>query len=335
MKFKYKVGDKVTVLDGSEAPHYTAGWVVSMNPYVGKTLEVMCQEDNFASPVYKLVGGGCWHYDEKYLAPANSVAPTTSDRIVVYIDKKDPSKVIAKDVSTGKTGVAKCSPEDTFDFYTGAKLAMNRLLGVDGKVAQKVEVGQKIEIGDTVEFISCQVGTFYPGYGGKGVVQDIDYDGDLWVLWEGKETAYCCGTEKVRLVSKKSSKKSTPTPKSKFSVGQLVIGNEGANRYTTTKEKTVWMVTAVRQKGLIEVSGPKADIGSGFEVSADCFDLYTGTLPSFKAFCTESKYGWQKGRIYEIINGKCIGDKRYNPSYCISAEQMSDIFGVGFIRVME
>lgn len=331
MKFKYKVGDKVTVLDGSDAPHYAAGWIEPMNRYVGKTLEVMRQESDRGYPVYKLVDGGGWSYDERYLTPATSVAPTTSDRIVVYIDKKNPSKVIAKDVSTGKTGVAKCSPEDIFDFYTGAKLAMNRLLGVDGKVAQK------IEIGDTVEFTSCQVSLFYPGYGGKGVVQDIDLDGDLWVLWEGKEASYCCGTEKVRLVSKKSTKKSTKTSalKSKFSVGQLVIGNEGANRYSITTEKSVWKVTAVRPNGFIEISGPNADIVGGYEVSPDCFDLYTGTLPSFKAFCIESKYGWQKGKIYDIINGKCIGDKRYNPSYCTSAEQMSDIFGVGFIRVME
>ena len=325
MKFKYKVGEKVTVLDGSEAPHYTGGWAKSMKSYVGKTLEVKYQESSFASPVYGLVDGGGFIYDERYLAPA------ASDRIVVYIDKKDPSKVVAKDVSTGKTGVAKCSPEDIFDFYTGAKLAMNRLLGVEEKVEQE------IEIGDTVEFIPTQVSVFYPGYGGKGVVQDIDHDGDLWVLWEGKDTTYCCGTEKVRLVSKKSTK--TPnkpsTPKPKFSVGQLVIGNEGANRYSITSEKTVWKVTAIRPNGYIEISGPRYDIVGGFEVSADCFDLYTGTLPSFKAFCTESKYGWQKGRIYSIVNGKCINDRRYNPSYYIGAEQMSDVIGAGFIRVME
>ena len=322
MKFKYKVGEKVRVLDGSEAPYYTAGWINPMNSYVGKTLVVMTQESIRESPTYKLVDGGGWSYDEKYLAPVSS------DRIAIYTDKKDPSKVIAKDISTGKTGVAKCSPEDIFDFYTGAKLAMERLLGVE-----EMGTEEEIEIGDTVEFISCQVGAFYPGYGGRGVVKDIDLDGDLWVLWEGKDNAWCCGTEKVRLVSKKSAKPSTPKPK--FSVDQLVIGNEGANRYSITKERTVWKVTAVRPNGFIEISGPRADIVGGFEVCPDCFDPYTGTLPSFKVFCTESKYGWQKGRIYSIIDGKCINDKRYNPCYCISAEQMSDVIGAGFIRVME
>lgn len=327
MKFKYKVGEKVMVLDGSDAPHYAAGWIEPMNRYVGKTLEVMCQEAVFGSPVYKLVDGGGWSYDERYLTPATSAAPTTSDRIVVYIDKKNPSKVIAKDVSTGKTGVAKCSPEDIFDFYTGAKLAMNRLLGVEEKTKQK------IEIGDTVEYISHRVSIFHPEYGGKGVVKDIDDDNDLWVLWEGKEDAFCCHPERVRLVSKKSTK--TPAPKSKFSVGQLVIGNEEANRYSITKEKSVWKVAAVKPHGFIEISGSKGGLLRGFEVRDDCFDLYAGTLPSFKAFCTESKYNWQKGRIYSIVNGECIGDMRLNPSYCISAEQMSDVIGVGFIRVME
>lgn len=330
MKFKYKVGEKVRVLDGSEAQHYAPGWVDEMNLYVGKTLEVKSQEAFFKSPIYKLVDGGGWSYDERYLAPAASVARTTSGRIVVYIDKKDRSKVIAKDVSTGKTGVAKCSPEDIFDFYTGAKLAMDRLLGVEEKMeVEQKGAEQEIGIGDTVKFISSQAGVFYPGYGGKGVVKDMDLDGDLWVLWEGKDTAYCCGTEKVRLVSKRSTKKP------KFYVGQLVIGNGGANHYSITKEKTVWKVTAIRQNGFIKISGPKSDIACGFEVRADCFDPYTGTLPSFKVFCTESAYGWQKGRIYSIVNGKCINDKECYLCYYISAEQMSDVIGVGFIRVME
>lgn len=257
MKFKYKVGEKVRVLDGSKAQHYAAGWINPMNSYVGKTLVVMMQESIYESPTYKLMDGGGWSYDEKYLAP------TTSDRIVIYIDKKDPSKVIAKDISTGKTGVAKCSPEDTFEFYTGAKLAMERLLGVE------------------------------------------------------------MGADKPS------------TPKSKFSVGQLVIGNEGANRYSITKEKTVWKVTTVLPNGFIKISGPKTYIESGFEVRPDCFDLYTGTLPTFKAFCTESKYDWQKGKIYSIVNGRCVDDRSFIPCYCISADQMSDVIGVGFIRVME
>lgn len=52
-------------------------------------------------------------------------------KILITVDKADPQKVIAKDLDSGKTGVAKCNPTDTFDFYTGAKLAFARLCGED------------------------------------------------------------------------------------------------------------------------------------------------------------------------------------------------------------
>lgn len=40
---------------------------------------------------------------------------------------KDKNRVIAVNLETGKEGVARCHPDDAFDFYTGAKLALERL----------------------------------------------------------------------------------------------------------------------------------------------------------------------------------------------------------------
>lgn len=58
--------------------------------------------------------------------------------IVIY--RKD-NEVIALDKSTGKKAVAKCSPEDTFDFKTGAKIAFDRLTeNVTFKVGDRVKV---------------------------------------------------------------------------------------------------------------------------------------------------------------------------------------------------
>lgn len=48
------------------------------------------------------------------------------DTIVIY--RKD-NEVIALNKATGDKAAAKCSPEDEFDFYVGAKLAFQRLLG--------------------------------------------------------------------------------------------------------------------------------------------------------------------------------------------------------------
>ena len=48
--------------------------------------------------------------------------------IVIYSKYND---VIALDKSTGRKGIAKCSPEDEFDFGIGAKLAFERLTGAN------------------------------------------------------------------------------------------------------------------------------------------------------------------------------------------------------------
>lgn len=48
-----------------------------------------------------------------------------NETIVIY--RKD-NEVIALDKATGKKAIAKCSPEDTFDFNIGAKLAFERLM---------------------------------------------------------------------------------------------------------------------------------------------------------------------------------------------------------------
>lgn len=45
--------------------------------------------------------------------------------IIIYKDNK---RVVAIDKETGKTGVAKCHPDDEFDFNIGAKLAFERLM---------------------------------------------------------------------------------------------------------------------------------------------------------------------------------------------------------------
>lgn len=54
---------------------------------------------------------------------ADSLKPI-EECIVIYSKYND---VIALDKSTGRKGIAKCSPEDEFDFGIGAKLAFERL----------------------------------------------------------------------------------------------------------------------------------------------------------------------------------------------------------------
>ena len=49
-------------------------------------------------------------------------------KILIQVDEKDERRVIAKNLLTGETAVAKCSPDDTWDFRKGAELALKCLM---------------------------------------------------------------------------------------------------------------------------------------------------------------------------------------------------------------
>lgn len=65
-------------------------------------------------------GNSCWYVNECCLKRA------ADETIVLY---RKNNRVIALNKSTGEKAEAICSPTDTFDFRTGAKLAFDRLMG--------------------------------------------------------------------------------------------------------------------------------------------------------------------------------------------------------------
>lgn len=65
-------------------------------------------------------------------ANIEKIAPET---IVIY--KKD-RQVIALDKSTGKKSIARCNPEDKFDFNIGARLAFERLTSSEQKADNSI-----------------------------------------------------------------------------------------------------------------------------------------------------------------------------------------------------
>ena len=70
----------------------------------------------------------------KYLSEWYKFEEVKNDCIVIY--RKD-NETIALDKTTGAKAVAKCSPEDKYDFTTGAKLAFERLTGTEKKEPEK------------------------------------------------------------------------------------------------------------------------------------------------------------------------------------------------------
>lgn len=117
-KPKFKVGDKVRILDGSKIKNYYGGWSTHMKGYVGKIATVRHLYSHYTQNSY-LLEGSIFSWDERGL---ELVKP---EKIIIY---RNGSEVIAKNTSTGKTGVARCNPADEFDFSTGAKLAFERLI---------------------------------------------------------------------------------------------------------------------------------------------------------------------------------------------------------------
>ncbi len=91
--------------------------------------------------------------------------------IVIY--RKD-SDVIALDKRTGEKSIAKCSPDDEFDFNIGAKLAFERL----GEKTYRIVKQNKYEVGDKVKFVDkWNTGTNEDNFG-----RHDDFLGDILTI---------------------------------------------------------------------------------------------------------------------------------------------------------
>lgn len=98
----------------------------------------------------------------------------------VHIHQKG-NMVIAHESQTGREGIAKCSPEDKFDFYTGAKLALARLYGDEfiPFEAKKSDEMCKYKVGDKVVVKSWKSLEDKYGLDSLGFIKDIAFVGGM------------------------------------------------------------------------------------------------------------------------------------------------------------
>lgn len=130
---KFKVGDKVRVKD-IEVGTFSNGcrFAEGMSKYIGKefTIDTYYDDGNYSLNTL-------WYFwAEEWL---ESAKPET---IVIY---RNGNKTVALDKTTGRKAEAKCSEEDTYDFYTSAKVAFERLIGDDN-----IKEGRKLYNGKVV-----------------------------------------------------------------------------------------------------------------------------------------------------------------------------------------
>lgn len=122
----FKIGDRVRCIDGLTNSNVTGkiGTVIANgNPHLTHYVLIEFDEyidghDGYCDAEGK--PGHCWWVlDDKLI-----LVKTKRKPVIIY---KNGQEVIALDKETNKKAVAKCHPDDTFDFEIGAKLALDRL----------------------------------------------------------------------------------------------------------------------------------------------------------------------------------------------------------------
>lgn len=142
---RFKVGDRVRVLDGSGIEDYAGGWVSPMVEYVGNVYTVVQIRPNGGYGLKDIP----FIYDERGLERAGNPG-----KIVITTDGRVTTAKLYRHGEPTRNAVAACSPEDTFDFATGAKLALDRLIDAVNN--------PPIQVGDTVRVINT--GKIYRTY---------------------------------------------------------------------------------------------------------------------------------------------------------------------------
>ena len=123
MKFKFEVGQKVRILDGSKISDYVCGWNQRMIYDVGKIVTITEQIDNHRDPAYR-VAETEWSYDERGLVDASS------KNGIKKIILNDPATIILW--TDGSKTVVKAHNED-FDAEKGIAMCfMKKALGNKG-----------------------------------------------------------------------------------------------------------------------------------------------------------------------------------------------------------
>lgn len=135
---KFNVGDRVRVLDGSKIEGYAGNWVYPMEKYVGNVYTIA---EIRPSGSYRLKDIP-FIYDERGLERAGNPG-----KIIITTDGRITTAKLYRHEEPTLKAVATCSPEDTFDFATGAKLALDRL--IDAVNNPQIQVGDIVRVVNT------------------------------------------------------------------------------------------------------------------------------------------------------------------------------------------
>lgn len=175
---KFKVGDKVRVrADLGVSKCYNGVYVThEMERLAGKIVTI--KESPYPNR-YRVNGNWYFWVDEMFESAPNHKIVITTDGVETLARLYDGNKVI-------KSASTKCSPEDTFDFNVGAKLAFERLMGEEEKTPKakesKFKPGDKVKVTKDSCWHSYTIGKVLTL---KSYVGDFCEHRDRWTVEEG------------------------------------------------------------------------------------------------------------------------------------------------------
>ena len=295
---RFKEGDKVRVKKFKERP---IGWEIEgkMDHLMGKVVEIKSSTPWGGYNVYDPKHHCEWNFDETDLEPVN-------ETIVIYRKDRD---VIAVDKVTGDKAIAKCSPEDTFDFNVGAKLAFERLMN-GNKESITVEDMRKRLDSYCISKSSCSDCELkFPMCScGCGVhFMSKDDDGNYKMSDEEIKYAY-------NIVFGTGIKEVKPKETHKFKVGDIVKGNSKSDKKynITNSNMTRGKVTRVSNDGdtitieALEHNNMQFTAAEEYGVESKYFDLVEEATKLYngKIIFTKGDRTFKTGHIYEVKDGR-------------------------------
>lgn len=105
--------------------------------------------------------GHCWWFMKQCFESTFDLIPKSTQKLIVTVNGAETLARLYEGNKVIKSATAKCSPDDTFDFEKGAKLAIDRLFGKNEKKAPQYYNGKVVCVSRKSEFFAYTEGKIY------------------------------------------------------------------------------------------------------------------------------------------------------------------------------
>ena len=297
---KFKIGDKVRIHNVTDHREKYNGEVVTIQKVNGCTNTLRPNIPNYSV-------GKMYYFFEDELVPLNTQKIViTSDGTETLARLYDGNKVI-------KTATAKCSPEDTFNFEAGARIAFDRLIesplskALKNLASAAAKCGKAIR--DSAATIEIKTHVYKPGDKVKVIANTCSHGmkiGEIVTLdrplpEDGGSTMWFVKEYNTRWYIRE---RDFELYKFKFEVGKQYAYNDCVIEITSARIDEC----NCRRYDYIEIKGNTGPIKNFTENSTFGNELKPYVPPkryNGKVVCVKSPYPWWTvGKVYEVVNGK-------------------------------